>query len=368
MAYDHETSLQERERGRLELEESLRKSNAALAAEVLRLREERDRADEAADENERLLNGIDDEWMAATSYDDWLSEAHEKFVAAGKELHEDWPWQAAQSLKVLQEGIAQLEQQLRDANASVNDHSKRAHFLEERLKLAEQQLAEANAMRSKMTDACEQALKREAEYRQELAEANARLAEWSDFDNADSAKRQIAAAYQSRDSWKARALRYEQVTAEVLSRTPTYGGKTLQRCLDTDPMSETTERSARFNLALHVEEILGDLRSIAATPPQDREPEGERLTGLSLDEAKAAVERGLCVETFYPDDPDFKGCTRAIRDGELRVWDPRYPSCGWGKMGIPGHWPDRASFRIVPDPSKPTPTPAAEQQEGGGNV
>jgi hypothetical protein len=105
-----------------------------------------------------------------------------------------------------------------------------------------------------------------------------------------------------------------------------------------------------------------------ATPPQDREPEGERLTGLSLDEAKAAVERGLCVETFYPDDPDFKGCTRAIRDGELRVWDPRYPSCGWGKMGIPGHWPDRASFRIVPDPSKPTPTPAAEQQEGGGNV
>jgi hypothetical protein len=39
MAYDHETSLQERERGRLELEESLRKSNAALAAEAVQLRE-----------------------------------------------------------------------------------------------------------------------------------------------------------------------------------------------------------------------------------------------------------------------------------------------------------------------------------------
>jgi DNA repair exonuclease SbcCD ATPase subunit len=39
IAIAHEASLQERERGRLQLEESLRKSNAALAAEVVQLRE-----------------------------------------------------------------------------------------------------------------------------------------------------------------------------------------------------------------------------------------------------------------------------------------------------------------------------------------
>jgi hypothetical protein len=355
IAIAHEASLQERERGRLELEESLRKSNAALAAEAVQLRE---RLAELEAES-RDFKALGKRCEEAEQH---LREVEQQRDAAQAKLDACYDGTALLDAEIAK---SELEQQLAEAKA---DHALKERLWRERDERVMAELAEANAMRSKMTDACEQALKREAEYRQELAEANARLAEWSDFDNADSAKRQIAAAYQSRDSWKARALRYEQVTAEVLSRTPTYGGKTLQRCLDTDPMSETTERSARFNLALHVEEILGDLRSIAATPPQDREPEGERLTGLSLDEAKAAVERGLCVETFYPDDPDFKGCTRAIRDGELRVWDPRYPSCGWGKMGIPGHWPDRASFRIVPDPSKPTPTPAAEQQEGGGNV
>jgi hypothetical protein len=39
IAIAHEASLQERERGRLQLEESLRKSNASLAAEAVQLRE-----------------------------------------------------------------------------------------------------------------------------------------------------------------------------------------------------------------------------------------------------------------------------------------------------------------------------------------
>jgi hypothetical protein len=132
IAIAHEASLQERERGRLQLEESLRKSNAALAAEVVQLRER----------------------------------------------------------------IAELEAESRDFKA-----------LGKRCEEAEQQLAEANARFE--------------------GERDARVVAQNEYAKC---RTQFDRAIEDRDSWKARALRYEQVTAEVLEGEKLNAGDRVLSC------------------------------------------------------------------------------------------------------------------------------------------
>ncbi|HEY3499293.1 MAG TPA: hypothetical protein VGK73_31610 [Polyangiaceae bacterium] len=113
-----------------------------LTEECRRLREERDQWEEAAEESERIAGATDDEWVTAESYDDWLSESHEKFVAMGKELHEDWAFQAKAALGLGEERIAELEREAESAESTIAALTKRAEDAED----------ECNAVRSERDD------------------------------------------------------------------------------------------------------------------------------------------------------------------------------------------------------------------------
>jgi hypothetical protein len=266
IAIAHEASLQERERGRLQLEESLRKSNAALAAEVVQLRER----------------------------------------------------------------IAELEAESRDFKA-----------LGKRCEEAEQQLAEANARFE--------------------GERDARVVAQNEYAKC---RTQFDRAIEDRDSWKARALRYEQVTAEVLEAR-TYGdGYAIGAIINALSSAESANRVAR-DIEAHVEELRAFARKVSvenakwreiggpersalvakltATPPHDREPEGEKLN---------AGDRVLSC------DNEYGTVVRPHEQHSGRVW-VKWDSGRPDTFGSLGHGLTRP---------RTSPTPAAEQQEGGGNV
>jgi hypothetical protein len=177
---------------------------------------------------------------------------------------------------------------------------------------------------------------------QQLAEANARAESMlKNYETAVAFAAERDKAWAEVDSWKARALRYEQVTAEVLDKL---------RML----LSQQTCMSDRAWFEYAHEQI-----TALVTTPQDREPEGERREGHFGDRE---VHAGDVVEWIDSLGERYVADVLAANEREGALIKPR------GHAFVIQAWVSQSRVRVVPNPSKPSPTPAAEQQEGGGSA
>jgi DNA repair exonuclease SbcCD ATPase subunit len=228
IAIAHEASLQERERGRLQLEESLRKSNAALAAEVLRLREDAHKDMDRCDRYAARIAELEAESRDFKALGKRCEEAERRYAIADQCAEAN-----IRELHRADNRIGELTQQLAEANARAGlpadgfidrDMTTIGNALGIRGKFRDDfgtmQMADAatkqasgrDGLRIQVADA-----KRECEgERQNRVEAEERLARAEGYHEAT--KRELEAAVQQLNEMRSERNRAQAELAEVKAK------------------------------------------------------------------------------------------------------------------------------------------------------